>query len=121
MGLLVEEGEHRRINKFALQWCLQHSVKWIAPAEVGGAALGLLTAHSAPPLTSKLFGDDGPVVMPLLGGPARGRAVTPLHPLAPQAAERDPKLHTLLALVDALRIGGAREREVATTELGVRL
>jgi tetratricopeptide (TPR) repeat protein len=121
MGLLRQEGEHRRINKLALRQCLEHAIRWIAPAEVGGAELGLLTAHSAPPLPSKLIGDHDPMVMPLPHGPARGRAVTPLHPLAPGAAARDPKLHTLLALVDALRIGGAREREVAATELGARL
>jgi hypothetical protein len=121
MGLLREEGEQRRINKFALQWCLQHSVQWIAPAEVRGARLGLLTAHSAPALASRLIGGDDPVVIPLPHGPARGRAVTPLHPLAPGAAARDPKLYALLALVDAFRIGGAREREVAATELGARL
>jgi nucleoside phosphorylase/tetratricopeptide (TPR) repeat protein len=117
MRLLRDEGGHRRINKLALRWCLEQAVRWIAPAEVGGAELGLLTAHSAPALASRLIGDDGPVVMPLPGGPARGRAVTPLHPLAPGAAARDPKLYALLALVDALRIGRAREREVAAVEL----
>ena len=121
MGLLRGEGEQRRINSLTLRQCLERAVRWIAPAEVGSAQLGLLTAHSAPPLTSRLIGDDDPVVIPLPNGPARGRAVTPLHPLAPRAAERDPKLHTLLALVDALRIGGAREREVAAKELGARL
>jgi hypothetical protein len=80
-----------------------------------------LTAHSAPSLAPKFIGGDDPVVIPLPRGPARGRAVTPLHPLAPGAAARDPKLYTLLALVDAFRIGGAREREVAATELGAQL
>jgi tetratricopeptide (TPR) repeat protein len=121
MRLLRQEGEYRRINKLALRQCLEHAVRWIAPAEVGGAELGLLTAHSAQPLASRLIGDDDPVVIPLPHGPARGRAVTPLHPLAPGAAARDPKLHTLLALVDAFRIGGAREREVAAKELGACL
>ena len=116
-GLLVEEGEHRRINKLALRRCLEQTVRWIAPAELGAAELGLLTAHSAPLLASRLIGDDDPVVIPLPGGPARGRAVSPLHPLAPEAAARDPKLYGLLAIVDALRIGGAREREVAAVEL----
>ncbi len=118
MGLLKEEGEHRRINKLALRKCLEDAVRWIAPAELGGLEVGLPTAHSAPPLAAKLIGDDDPMVIPLPQGPARGRAVTPLHPLAPGAAARDPKLYALLALVDALRIGGAREREVAAKELG---
>ena len=116
LGLLRGEGDTRRINKLALRHCLENAIRWIAPAEVGGSRVGLLTAHAAPSLASRLLGDD-PVVIPLPGGPSRGRAVTPLHPLAPRAAARDPKLHALLALVDAFRIGGARDREVASAEL----
>jgi hypothetical protein len=121
LGLLRDEGEHRRINKLALRQCLEHAVRWIAPAEIGGSRLGLLTAHAAPLLAARLIGGEDPVVIPLPRGPARGRAVSPLHPLAPRAAARDPKLHTLLALVDALRIGRVRDREVAAKELGACL
>lgn len=117
LGLLRGEGDARRINKLALRHCLEHALRWIAPAEVGRTKIGLLTAHAAPSLASRLLGDDDPVVIPLPRGPSRGRAVTPLHPLAPRAAARDPKLHALLALVDAFRIGGARDREVASAEL----
>jgi len=42
-------------------------------------------------------------------------------PLAPRAAAHDPKLLMLLALVDAFRIGRARDREVAAAELGACL
>jgi hypothetical protein len=37
------------------------------------------------------------------------------------AALKDPALHQLLALVDALRVGRAREREIANGELTRRL
>ena len=116
---LVQAGERdgQRVSNLALRDCLQHAARWIAPARVGGFELGLLTAHAAPPLAEKLRGDEDPVVMPLAGGPERGRAVPPLHPKAPFAAQRDPKLHALLAVVDALRIIGARDREVAAAEL----
>ena len=44
------------------------------------------------------------------------------HPLLPTgAARRDPALYDLLALVDALRIGRARERSVAEKEITHRL
>jgi DNA-binding Lrp family transcriptional regulator len=117
LGLLRSEGEQRRIDKLALRECLERAVRWIAPAEIGRPRRGLLTAHAAPVLASRFIGDDDPVVIPLPRGPARGRAVTPLHPLAPRAAARDPKLYALLALVDAFRIGRARGREVAAAEL----
>jgi hypothetical protein len=121
LGLLRDEAGARRINKLALRECLQHAVRWIAPADIGPSRAGLPTAHAAPPLSSKLTGGDDPVVIPLLRGPMRGRAVTPLHPLAPGAAARDPKLLVLLALVDAFRIGRARDREVAAAELSACL
>ena len=105
------------MKKLLLRDCLGHAVRWIAPARVGDFELGLATAHTAEPLRGKLTGDDDPVVIPLAHGPVRGRAVTPLHPLSPAAAARDPKLYRLLAIVDALRIGRARDRQVAAGEL----
>lgn len=118
LGLVRVEGRaQRRVNKLLLRDCLEHAARWIAPAEVGEFVLGLPTAHSAGALAEKLRGDDDPVVMPLAQGPVRGRAVTLLHPLAPAAAAKDPKLYHLLAVVDALRMGRARDRKVAAEEL----
>jgi hypothetical protein len=45
----------------------------------------------------------------------------PLYPKLPLAAMRDPALYELLALFDALRIGQAREREMARELLEERL
>jgi hypothetical protein len=121
LGLLRDDAGVRRINKLALRQCLEQAIRWIAPAEIGPSRAGLPTAHAAPPLSSRLVGGDDPVVIALPRGPARGRAVSPLHPLAPRAAARDPKLLELLALVDTFRIGRARDREAAAAELGARL
>jgi hypothetical protein len=43
----------------------------------------------------------------------RGVSLLPLYPTVPQASRNDPRLHDALALVDALRAGAAREREMA--------
>ena len=40
-------------------------------------------------------------------------SLTPLHGGVPEAALRDNRLHRVLALTDALRIGQARERHIA--------
>ncbi|MGO9833065.1 MAG: MarR family transcriptional regulator [Polyangiaceae bacterium] len=118
LGLVKDGPSHgRRVNKLLLRDCLEHAARWIAPARVGDFELGLPTAHAAESFKQKLTGDEDPVVMPLPHGPLRGRAVTPLHPLAPAAAAKDPKLHRLLAVVDAFRIGRARDRQVAVAEL----
>lgn len=119
---LLREGQgSRQINRLVARDLLEKAIQWIAPAVVGGFELGLATAHAGPPLANKLRGDSDPMVMPIAEGPVRGRAVTPLHPAAPGAARSDPKLHDLLSLVDALRVGGARDREVATAELRSRI
>ena len=120
-ALLRESDGKRQINRLVARDLFERAIQWIAPAVVGGFELGLATAHAASPLADKLRSDSDPVVMPIAEGPFRGRAVTPLHPAAPGAARSDPKLHELLSLVDALRIGGARDREVATAELRSRI
>jgi DNA-binding Lrp family transcriptional regulator len=57
------------------------------------------------------------LVWPSRLGDGRGIGIAPLVPAAVELPARDPKLYRLLALVDALRIGDAREREVARTIL----
>ena len=116
-GLVKGEGQQRHVDRAELRKFLVHGVRWIAPGRIGEFVLGLPTAHAASPLKEKLRGDDDPVVIPLAGGPVRGRRVSPVHPNAGKAAQRDPKLYRLLAIVDALRIGRARDREVAEAEL----
>ena len=46
-------------------------------------------------------------------GDVWGEGLEPLYPSIVEAARRDPKLHEYLALVDALRVGRARERKLA--------
>ncbi len=46
----------------------------------------------------------------------RGCNYAPLHKNVPKAALADPQLYELLVLVDALRDGNAREREVAVKD-----
>jgi hypothetical protein len=121
LGLLRGEGDDARIVKLELRECLEHAVRWLAPATIGDWELGLPTAHASHPLAKRLRGDDDPVVMPLAHGPMRGRVVSPIHPRAPFAAQRDPRLHELLSLVDAFRIGRARDRSAAAAELRQRL
>jgi len=44
-----------------------------------------------------------------------------LYKTVPKAALKDAKLYELLAIVDAIRDGKAREREIAVKELKARL
>jgi hypothetical protein len=115
--LLMGDRRERRLSKLALLELLTHSIRYLFPSEIGGWVLGLPTAYSIKELAEELMPEGDPIVMPLAEGPQRGRSLEPIHPLAPIAAARDPRLHLLLALVDALRIGQARERKLAAQRL----
>jgi hypothetical protein len=117
LSLVKEEDGVRRINRLALRDCFEHAARWLAPARIGDFELGLPTAYALPAMASSLLADEDLMVMPLAHGPMRGRAVNPIHPAAPGAAQRDPALHELLALVDVFRIGRARDRQVAAEKL----
>ena len=58
---------------------------------------------------------------PYAEGKVRGYAFAPLYRTVPEAALRDPALYELLALVDAIRDGRARERSLARQALEKRL
>ena len=64
---------------------------------------------------------DENYVWPSAKGTMRGQSILPLYPSVPDAVNNDNQLHELLSLVDALRIGKARERKLAIEELTNRL
>ena len=100
---------------------LLHGVRYAFPASLGGLARGIPTAHAAKPLADQISSEDLPPVWASPEGTVRGYAVAPLYNTVPKAIKSDSALYELLALVDALRIGRARERKLAEEELKLRL
>jgi len=121
-GLVNLVGRENRVNRTALLEFLVHGLRYVFPARTGSMTRGVLTSVAAEPLKGK-FIDTGepPPVWPYAEGTVRGTSVAPLHKRVPGAALRDSKLYELLALVDALRIGRVRERQLAKEELTKRL
>jgi DNA-binding Lrp family transcriptional regulator len=116
-GLLSED---RKVMKRALLEFLIYGLKYVYPAKPGPLVRGMLTAHSAKPLAGKIVSDE-PYVWPTNDGDVRGVAIEPLYVSAPKAAKNDQALYELLALVDAIRVGRAREQAMAKEELKDRL
>jgi hypothetical protein len=110
-----------RPNLKALEEFLIHGLKYAFPPERGGITRGVPTAAAAEPLIHELTQEDPAPVWPFDQGTTRGYAFTPLHKSVPRAAMKDRELYELLALVDAIRDGRARERELAQHELSARL
>jgi len=85
---------------------------------LGEVTRGMPTAWAAPVLAEKFLESDRlPPVWPDPEGSVQGVAVRPLYRSVVKAAQKNPELYDLLALVDALRVGRARERKTAADEL----
>lgn len=118
---LIDSSKKKIVWPSLLEFIL-HGLKYVYPAEPGALCRGVPTAHSAPPLSGEIVSEDNDqYVWPSGDGMVRGQAIEPLYESVPWAVSKDPELHQLLALVDALRVGRARERQIAAEELRRRL
>ena len=107
----------RRVKRAALLDFLSHGAKHSFPVQVGGPALGFPTGAAAPSVRGAPEPEFGNWVWPSPDGTERGLAVAPLYPTVPAAANTDAALYELLALVDLLRVGSAREASHARKAL----
>ena len=96
-------------------------MKYAFPAKRGEVTRGAPTSYAAAPLSRKIAPGDLPPVRPHPPGSARGASLEPLYRSVPVAALRDSALYELLALLDAVREGRARERKLAEEELRARI
>ena len=101
---------------------LIHGVKYAYPPNRGGMTRGMPTGYAAQPLKELIIQpDEPPPVWPDPEGQVRGYEFSPLYKAVPNACKVDPKLNELLALVDAIRDGRARERKIAIKEIQSRI
>lgn len=120
--LLTEVNDAPALVMAAFRPLVLWGAPYFFPAVRGEVTMGFPTAYGVEPLKSKvLFADELPPVWPHADGTTRGSALLPLYPKLPLAALADPPLYELLALFDALRMGQARERELARQLLEERL
>lgn len=112
----------QRPNIRAVEEFLIHGVKYSFPAEHGVLTRGIPTSYAAEPLSRLIKSGNDPLpVWPDKDGTTRGMSLTPLYKTVPQAAKQDAALYELLALMDAIRDGRARERNIAEKELLKRI
>ena len=111
-GLLLPDK--RKVNRSALLEFLRYGARYVFPPVRGPEVRGMPTAWSVPGLMEQLSSSGTNVVWPDPNGKVRGESVVPLYEGASAAARRDNRLYRALALVDALRIGRARERQIAS-------
>ncbi len=99
-----------------------HGIRFAFVPEIGEPSRGVPTASFAPVLNSAFIAsNDLAHVWPDPEGEVRGISFSPLHKAAPKATRMDPEFYELLALVDAIRGGRARERKMAMDMIDQRL
>lgn len=120
--LAVKIDNSIKPNKRNLQELLLHGIQYVFVPQRGELTRGMPTAHAAEPLKSHFVDNkEPPPVWPDPQGEQRGESFSPLYKSVTTAAKNDRELYELLILVDAIRGGRAREREIAKKELNHRL
>jgi hypothetical protein len=118
----LADADSKCINRAKLRNFLIHGVPYAFPAKPQEMTRGMPTAWAAPVMANRISqsGQSTPV-WPDPDGKTKGVAVKPLYASVVLAATIDNALYDLLALVDAIRIGRARDRNIAEEELALRL
>jgi hypothetical protein len=116
------DSTKKKPHMAAVEEFLIHGAKYVFPARRGAITRGMPTSYAGPPLNSEIVQTtEYPPVWPYARGEVRGYEFTPLHECVPQAAEKDFRLYELLALLDAIRGGRAREAALAVKAIRDRL
>jgi hypothetical protein len=101
---------------------LSYGVPYAFPANIGPVERGLATAHSAPVFKNAIIHSENDVyVWPYALGNERGLSISPLSKNVPEAVLKDSELYGLLALIDAVRIGRAREKSFALEQIKLQI
>lgn len=97
-----------------------HGLKYTFPAKLGGMSRGVRTSYSAPSFKGEIALGTAPIpVWPYGEGEERGVALMPLYSSVPKSISEhpDPLFYDLLTLLDAIRSGRAREKQIAIQKL----
>lgn len=114
-GAGLYSADRREVHLPHFEEFALHGLRFVAPAQLGALTPGVPAAWAAEPMAGAIrsSGDEPPPVWPYAHGQVRGQAIEPLHSAAPEAVEGWPELGELLSLLDSLRAGDARIRQVA--------
>ena len=108
----------------ACEELLISAVKYMFPAQAGEYTCGIATSYAAPVFEKQIvIGQDPIPVWPYAEGNQRGFSLEPLYSSVPKSVVQypDQNFYDLLALIDVLRQGRARERNIALKLLKKKL
>lgn len=110
--------KYLKAHKKTLLNLIFYAIKYVFPATVSSMTRGIPTSFSSPALQKHVeTAGDLIYVWPDPRGKKMGQSVTPLFSSVPFAVRRDRLLYEYLALIDAIRLGNAREVNLAKLQL----
>jgi hypothetical protein len=120
---LASEQQNRIApNVRNLESFLLHGLPYVFVPDLGEITRGMPTGYAGPVLRPFFqVGEDLPPVWPDQDGEVRGQSFSPLYKSVTKAARDDDRLYELLSLIDAIRGGRVRERQMAYEEIKMRM
>jgi len=115
------DSKKRKVNINSFLEFLVYGLKYVFPTQPGAIVKGIPTAHSATPISEHISSGSDVYVWTSAIGTHRGQAIEPLYKSIPQIVHEDKQFYELLAIVDTIRVGKAREINIAKVELEKRL
>jgi hypothetical protein len=111
------DSKKRKVNVNSFMEFLVYGLRYVFPTQPGAVVKGIPTAHSAAPINKHITAGSDVYVWASATGTHRGQAIEPLFKSIPQIVQEDEFFYELLALVDTIRVGKAREINIAIKEL----
>lgn len=108
--------EKRHVQRANFIDFLVHGMKYVFPAHPGIFTRGVPTAHSHP-FMQVFIKSEQAYVWPSSSGTVMGQAIEPFYTNQVKAIEEDEELYQFLALLDVIRVGKIREKNIAEKKL----
>ena len=108
--------DKKKVNRQNFFEFLEHGVRYVFPVKPGTMVRGIPTAHSHS-FMKKSFASEINYVWPDVEGKVLGLKIEPFYLKQVKAVKEDEIFYKLLALVDVVRVGKAREIKIAISEL----
>ena len=108
--------DHKKPIKSLVKEFITYSVKFNFPGTIGPICKGVPTSISFSNVRKDVVagkGVENTFVIPSPLGKALGQSVEPLYKNLSEAVLKDPKFHEMIANLDMLRVGKAREKKIA--------
>lgn len=106
----------KKVHRLSIMEFIKYGLHYVFPQSPGAIVTGIATAHSYP-FYKNHFESEINYVWEHENGDMRGQSIQPLYKGLANAALQEEHLYEMLAGIDMIRVGKAREKKFAIAEL----